>query len=241
MFDIKVGVPFLSQLHAEAERLIVRMAEDRLIVKGYEYVSVPSLLKKETFDRQAHITWNQVTRIENYRSDEIGLSGSAEQGILEMYTNSFMLKPLKLFATNQCFRDEPLLEGLKSVREFKKVEQFSFCKPEDSSSVFEEFLANHTQLMSDLGLKYRWMDQTNLDRGYHKKKIDVEVLTSSFGWLETCSCAWFGTEQADRFNIAGPANNTVSCTMAALPRLLIPMIEIFGNNKMLTQIKKVII
>ena len=125
MFDIRIGVPFLDSVHAEAERLLLREAENRLDKLGYQYVSVPSLLRKETFERQAHITWQQVTKIENYRADEIGLSGSAEQGILEMFTGQFLLRPVKLYSNNQCFRDEPVLQGLKSVREFKKVEQFA--------------------------------------------------------------------------------------------------------------------
>ena len=85
--------------------------------------------------------------------------------------------------------------------------------------------------MDLLDIKYRVVDVTDRDPGYHIKKYDIEIETKQFGWMETHSCSYFGTEQSKRFNITG-ANHTISNTGIASPRILIPFIE--DENKSVT-------
>ncbi|MNR40287.1 Serine--tRNA ligase [compost metagenome] len=78
--------------------------------------------------------------------------------------------------------------------------------------------------MEKYDIEYRTIDVTKKDYGYHKKKIDIEVLTKKYGWMETHSCSYFGIEQSSKYNITG-ANHTLSNTGVATPRILIPLIE----------------
>ena len=65
---------------------------------------------------------------------------------------------------------------------------------------------------------------TEKDEGYHLEKKDVEVLTETYGWMETHSCSYFGHEQTRRFDIGG-GMTTISNTAIASPRILVPFLE----------------
>lgn len=45
--------------------------------------------------------------------------------------------------------------GLFRVHQFEKIEQFIFCKPEDSWKHFDEMIAASEEFYKSLGLPYR--------------------------------------------------------------------------------------
>jgi seryl-tRNA synthetase len=92
---------------------------------------------------------------------------------------------------------------------------------------------NQIGFLKNNNIEYRLVDVTNTDKGYHKKKVDIEIFTKKYGWLETHSCSYFGDEQVKRFDIKGNIH-TLSNTGVASPRILIPFLE--KDNK--TTIKK---
>lgn len=108
-----------------------------------------------------------------------------------------------LFSFNECFRNEKSLDVLERLREFKKLEQYCFCKKENADKCFDELLNNSIEFLKQHNIKYRVVDKTNNDIGYHIKKYDIEVFTKKYGWMETYSCTYFGDEQAKRLNIKG--------------------------------------
>ena len=161
--------------------------------------------------------------------DRQALFGSAEQGFLEYFQNGEVKDELFLFSFNECFRNEQNLNGMKSLREFKKLEQYCFCKPENANKCFNELLNNSIEFLEKHNIEYRVVDRTKDDLGYHIKKYDIEVKTEMFGWLETHSCTYFGDEQTKRLNIKGGLH-TISNTGIASPRILIPFIERINKN-----------
>lgn len=186
---------------------------------AYTYLSVPSLVQRSTIERQGAIPWDWTLKVVGDQA----LSGSAEQGILEHFADQ-EVAPKRYWAHNQCFRNEDHYEGWLRLREFRKTELFSFCHEKQWETEFEALLSTATRFLKELDLTYRVVDKTKDDPGYHVQKYDVEVLTKTYGWIETHSCSYFGEEQSRRFGITG-ATHTLSNTGLASPRILIPLLE----------------
>lgn len=216
---IRNGVFFPDKKISALEKRLFDDMESRMVEAGFQYLSVPSLVTKGTYERQGVVPWEKVFRVD----DNFALAGSAEQGILEMFMDQFMTEEL-YYAKNQCFRAEKSYEGMKRLREFIKLEQFVFSHPLNSDRHFQMILDLSTGFLRDHGIKYRVVDVTKRDEGYHHKKYDVEVLTNTYGWMETHSCSYFGREQVERFGIKGEVE-TLSNTGIASPRILVPFLE----------------
>jgi seryl-tRNA synthetase len=151
------------------------------------------------------------------------LAGSAEQGILEYFAGTKGV-PCKLYAENSCFRVEEDYEGLIRCKEFRKLEQFAFCSPNRWKETFGDLLNTAMTFLMQYDIEFRLRDCTEEDPGYHHHKVDIEVKTEQYGWMETHSCSYFADEQVKRFGITGGCH-TISNTGIASPRILIPFIE----------------
>lgn len=217
---VKNGLVYLDYDLSLLERNLFIEFENMLLEKGYKYLSLPSAGSWSTVEKQGVVTTDYSLGIDETHA----LFGSAEQGILEYFENKEVNEELLLFADNQCFRNEAHLNGLKTLKEFKKIEQFCFCREENAEKYFNELLNNSISFLEKHNIKYRIVDKTKEDKGYHYKKYDIEVKTKMYGWMETHSCTYFKDEQVKRFNITG-GMHTISNTGIASPRILIPFIE----------------
>ena len=115
----------------------------------------------------------------------------------------------------------------KNIKNFRF--QYVFCKENEWKDYFDLLIENGVNVLKHFDIKYRIVNVTDRDTGYHIKKYDIEVLTKTYGWMETHSCTYFGLEQSKRYNIKG-SNHTLSCTGIATPRVLIPIIERITNQ-----------
>lgn len=216
----KDGIYYLDYELSKLEFDLFREFEDMLLKKGYKYLSLPSAGSWDVIEKQEVVTKEYSLGIDERQA----LFGSAEQAFLEYFQNSKVDEELYLFSINECFRNEKKLEGLQRLREFKKLEQFCFCKKENVETAFNELLNNSIEILKRHNIEYRVVDKTREDPGYHLKKYDIEVKTKKYGWMETHSCTYFGEEQTKRLNIKGGLH-TISNTGIASPRILIPFIE----------------
>jgi seryl-tRNA synthetase len=222
----KNGIYYLSPQWALTERRLLQGCIDFLLERGFEYWQVPSSVTTQTYARQGISDDNGPILGQRIGKSDLRLAGSAEQGILQMLSGQNITAPLRVCAHNTCFRDEPAYEGLKRVREFQKVEQYMCVAKDEQEEAFEELLNNALEYMKSWGItRYRVVDKTREDPGYHEKKLDIEVWTKTYGWMETHSCSRFGVHQATRYDIAGEYRYTLSNTGAATPRLLVPLME----------------
>lgn len=218
-FQVKDGIYNLDFKLSNLEKKLFNKFSDKLENKGFQYLSIPSSIYRETLIKQDVITLDGTYHVDKTHC----LSGSSEQGILQYFQNKEVI-PMKIYAQNQCFRVEDKYDQLIHLKEFIKIEQFCFCNKEDWENNFEILLNNSTEFLADCGIQYRVKDVTNEDLGYHIKKCDIEIYTKKYGWIESHSCTYFCEEQTKRFNISG-ANHTISNTGIASPRILIPFIE----------------
>lgn len=219
-YNVKDGIYYLDENLSKLEFNLFREFEDMLLKKGYKYLSLPSAGSWEVIDRQEIVTREQSLGIDERQA----LFGSVEQGFLEYFMDKEVNEEQCYFSINECFRKEQHLDGLIKLREFKKLEQYCFCKKENAEKYFNELLNNSTNFLKKYNIEYRIIDKTMDDPGYHFKKYDIEVKTKKYGWLETHSCTYFKDEQTKRLGIKGGLH-TISNTGIASPRILIPFIE----------------
>lgn len=213
------GYYALSEKLAEVERRAINACIDAAAARGFSYISVPSLVSAETVALQE-------IGVEPHKVDDRAvLSGSAEQGILQLLSRRTITGEFKLCAFNHCFRREDALDRLYRLTEFKKVELFVACKTDNWERRFDECLHFAEDMAKLVGADCTRISDTVSDPGYHIKKMDVEVLTKAHGWIEVCSCSYFGKEQMMRMEIGGRDYCTISCTGLAVPRALIPVFE----------------
>lgn len=219
-YNVKDGIYYLNEKYSKLEFELFRDFEDSLLRKGYIYLSLPSAGSWEVINRQEVVNKSQTLYIDERQA----LFGSAEQGFLEYFMDKEVNHECCYFSINECFRKEEQLDSLVRLREFKKLEQYCFCKPENADKYFNELLNNSIEFLKKYNIEYRVVDKTIEDTGYHIKKYDIEVKTKKYGWLETHSCTYFGDEQTKRLGIKG-GMHTISNTGIASPRILIPFME----------------
>lgn len=219
-YQVKDGIYYLDEQLSKIEFDYFKEFSEMLLEKGYTYLSLPSAGSWDVIEKQEVVTKEYSLGIDERQA----LFGSAEQGFLEYFQNQEVTEEKLLFSFNECFRNEQELDGLVRLREFKKLEQYCFCKEENSEKYFQELLNNSINFLEKHNIEYRVVDKTKDDPGYHIKKYDIEVKSKKYGWLETHSCTYFGEEQTKRLNIKGGLH-TISNTGIASPRILIPIIE----------------
>jgi len=116
--------------------------------------------------------------------------------------------PQKFVGVSPCFRKEIGSHGIDEkgifrVHQFNKVEQFIFCKPEDSWKFHEELIKNSEELFKKLKLPYRVVSICTGDIGtVAAKKYDLEVyMPREKAYKEVVSCSNCTSYQAVRLNI----------------------------------------
>lgn len=215
-YNMENGIYNLDFALSKIEKKLFDEFSDMLEKKGFQYLSIPTSISWDTFLKQGAVA-------NTLSYDEHVLGGSAEQGILEYFSNK-EVNLMKIYAKNTCFRKEEQYRDAIRLKEFIKLEQFCFCNENQWEENFELLLTNATNFLTEKDIKHRVIDVTKKDSGYHIRKYDIEIYSVKHGWVESHSCSYFGTNQSERFNITG-ANHTISNTGLASPRILIPYIE----------------
>jgi seryl-tRNA synthetase len=129
--------------------------------------------------------------------------------------------------------------GIFRTHQFNKIEQFIFCRPEESSKLLEELLENAELLLQKLGLAYRVVNVCTGDIGtVAAKKYDIEAwMPAQNGYREVVSCSNCTDYQSRRLGIkyrekegAAPKNfvHTLNSTAIATGRTIVAILE---NNQ----------
>ncbi|MEM4257418.1 MAG: aminoacyl--tRNA ligase-related protein, partial [Candidatus Diapherotrites archaeon] len=127
--------------------------------------------------------------------------------------------------------------------QFNKVEQFIFCRPEQSFELHEELLANAEEIYKDLGLAYRVVNICAGDIGtVAAKKYDIEAWMPREGkYREVVSCSNCTSYQAVRSNIKFRKKldkskdyvHTLNSTAVAITRTLRAIVETYYDGNVL--------
>jgi len=204
------GFYFLKGSLVLLDMALQRYAIDLLAKKGYTPVIPPYMINRSSYEGVTDLgDFEKVM----YKIDgnDAYLIATSEHPIGAMYKDEIFEEkdlPIKLAGISPCFRREIGAHGLDTkglfrVHQFTKVEQFVFCKPDESWKLHEELLANAEEIYQNLGLPYHVVNICTGDIGtVAAKKYDIEVwMPRENAYKEVVSCSNCTSYQAVRLNI----------------------------------------
>jgi seryl-tRNA synthetase len=204
------GFYFLKGSLVLLDLALQRYALDLLAGKGFTPVIPPYMINRSSYEGVTDLSDFEKVMYK-IDGDDAYLIATSEHPIGAMYRDEIFEEkdlPLRLAGISPCFRREIGAHGLDTkglfrVHQFTKVEQFVFCKPEDSWTIHEELLANAEELFAGLGLPYHVVNICTGDIGtVAAKKYDIEVwMPRENAYKEVVSCSNCTSYQAVRLNI----------------------------------------
>jgi len=236
---------------AELDLAIQTFVIQKLIAKGFNFVQCPAMTKPQSVFDAGHFMGSDLSVMNNdvfmLTDTDRCLAGTAEIVLNSIHSDEILPEsalPIKYAGHSECFRKEAGAagrdtRGLVRFHEFHKVEQYVYCKPEQSDEMHELLLNNLCEVMEDLELPYRVIANSTGDMGFNKVKMhDVEAWVPSENmYRELGSCSSIGDFQARRTNTRYRENGTnevkfcatLNNTGIALPRAIVPVIENHQN------------
>jgi len=225
-----------------------RFALDLLMKRGYTPILPPYMMNKSSYEGVTDLSDFEDVMYKIEGEDEY-LIATSEHPMAAMYRDQIFEEkdlPVKFAGMSPCFRREIGSHGIDTkglfrVHQFNKVEQFIFCKPEDSWAYLEELLANSEEIFQQLGLPYHVVNICTGDIGtVASKKFDIEVwMPREKQYREVVSCSNCTTYQAVRLNIKSrdPKEfkdkhyiHTLNSTAVATTRTIRAILENYQNE-----------
>jgi seryl-tRNA synthetase len=195
---------------ARLELAVQRFALDTLVAKGFEPVLPPVLVREEAMVGTGWFPTEE-SNIYGVEGDDLYLVGTSEVPVAALYTGEILdleQLPLRYTAFSVCFRREAGAagkdtRGMFRVHQFNKVEQFVFCRPQDSWNEHEQLIANSEEIAQALELPYRVVTLPAGDMSAASAKTyDLEVwFPSQDSYRETASISNTTDYQARRLRI----------------------------------------
>ena len=237
---------YLKNQVAQLDMALMSFAIEELTQKGYTPIIPPYLMNRKAYEGVTALGdfADVLYKVEN---EDLYLIATSEHPMAAMYMNEVLKEqdmPLKLAGISTCFRKEAGAHGKDTrgifrTHQFNKIEQFIFCKPEDSTRLHEELLQNAEELLQKLELSYRVVNVCTGDIGtVAAKKYDIEAwMPAQDGYREVVSCSNCTDYQGRRLGIryrekegAAPKGfvHTLNSTAVATGRTIVAIIE---NNQ----------
>ena len=202
------GFNYLFNGLALMDLALQRFAIDFLLKKKYKLIQVPLMLRRKPYEGVTDLA-DFETMMYKVENEDLYLIATSEHSIASLMIGKTLNKlPLKFVAVSPCFRREIGSHGVDErglfrVHQFNKVEQFIFCKPDQSWKLHEELIKNAEELNKKLKLPYRIMNVCTGDIGtVASKKYDLEVyMPREKKYKEVASCSNCTSYQAVRLGI----------------------------------------
>ncbi|MBS3079889.1 serine--tRNA ligase [Candidatus Pacearchaeota archaeon] len=235
------GFYYIKKELALLNQALIRFAIDYMKKKKYEYIETPLMLNEISIfaSMNKEAIEESVYSINN---EDLNLIGTSEQSLLAMHSNDVLKEdelPKKYFSYSMCFRKEIGAHGINEkglwrTHQFNKIEQFVFCKPEDSEKLYKELLNTSEEILKALQLPYRVIEICSGDLGDWKyRSHDFEVFRPTIkeygevGSLSNCT-----DYQARKVNIKvidkhgnRKIVHTLNNTVLATSRIMVAIIE----------------
>lgn len=221
---------------------LIKFALDFIDLKGFRLIQPPYMMRRDAIGGAVALTdfEDVIYKIEG---EDLYLLATAEHGLLAQHMDEILdgkSLPLRYAGVSPCFRKEAGAhgrdtKGIFRIHQFEKVEQFVFCKPEDSWQEHEKLIANAEQLFQELKIPYRVVNVCTGDLGtVAAKKYDLEAWLPGQGkYREVVSCSNCTSYQAVRSKIRfrdrpdEPTKwvHTLNSTLIATERALVAIME----------------
>lgn len=238
------GFYYLKNELALLNQALIRFTIDFMRKKGYEYIETPLMLNEKSIFASMDKSAIE-TSVYSIKGEDLHLIGTAEQSLLAMHSEQILNEselPKKYFSYSMCFRKEIGAHGINEkglwrTHQFNKVEQFIFCKPEDSEKLYDELMKNSEEILKALELPYRIIEMCSGDLSDWKfRSADLEIYrptTKTYGEVMSLSnCTDYQARKLDIKCIDEKGNkrilHTLNNTAMATSRILVALLE---NNQ----------
>jgi seryl-tRNA synthetase len=241
------------------EQAIIRFGIDSMVKKGYTLIAPPLMLKKEFYKGVTAIgdfeeslykvaDPNEAAPQKGYEktAEDLYLIATSEHPIAALHANQTLKSsdlPLKYVGISPCFRREAGsrskdTKGIFRVHHFYKIEQYIFCKPEDSPKYFDELLANSEDIIQKLKMPYRVLEFCTGGIGtVASRKNDVEAyMQHQKAYRELGSCSnctdWQSVRLDIKYDDKGERRyvHTLNSTLLATTRTIVAIAENYLNE-----------
>ncbi len=244
-----------------------RFALDEMVKKGYTPVQTPYLMKKEyykgvtglgDFEDALYLSGRPKEAAgDTENEEELFLIATSEHPMAAMHAEELLPAkdlPIKYVGVSPCFRREAGThgkdtKGIFRVHQFDKVEQFIFCKEEESWKMYDELLANEEEIVQKLGIPYRVLEMCTGDIGVvAAKKIDLE------GWFpgqqkyreltSASNCTdWQSLRLDIKYDDKGVRKyvHTLNATAISIERMITAIAENYANSDGTITVPKVLV
>lgn len=230
------------------EHALVKFAVTKLINKKFELLYVPDILPKSCIEACGMKTNNvhsQVYHVHDNWAEDLCLSGTSEIAVANFLSSKifdYKSLPLKFCAVSRCYRAEANKhqkeKGIFRVHQFTKVEMFGVTANEtgeESEELLHEFIKIQEEIFLELGLYFKIIEMPPYELSlpaYHKYDMEAWIPTQKiFGEISSASnCTDYQSRRLNIRYFLSPSNehkfcHTVNGTAAAIPRLLITILE----------------
>jgi len=239
---------FLKNEMVKLSMALANFATDYLIKEGYTVVQPPFMIRRDAMEGAVILSDFEETiyKIEN---EDLYMIGTSEHPLASMHMNEILNGknlPIRYGGISTCFRKEAGahgkdMKGLFRVHQFEKVEQFVFCKPEESWKEHERLLQITEKFYEILEIPFRTIILCSGDLGkVSAKTYDIEAwFPAQNSYREICSCSNCTDYQARSLRIRYRNNpndqtslvHTLNSTLVAIQRTLVAILENYQTVK----------
>ena len=231
---------YLKREIVKLNMAIINFALDNLNKKGFILMQPPFMLNGSSLNSALPLAAfeEMIYKIEN---EDLYLIGTAEHALNAYYIDENIPAedlPIRLAGVSTCFRKElgshgKDTKGIFRVHQFEKIEQFVFCKPEDSWKEFDLILNNSKDLLKKLKIPFRFVVLSSQDMGkVPTKTIDFECWfpnQKEYRELGSCSnCLDYQSRRSNtKYEEKGSRNYvyTLNNTAIATERMITCIVE----------------
>ncbi|MBT4175752.1 MAG: serine--tRNA ligase [Thaumarchaeota archaeon] len=224
---------------------LTAFALDFVSGKNYNLIQPPYMINRQSMEG-AVIADDFEDVIYKVQDEDLFLIGTSEHAIASMYYDEILEGskiPLRYASISPCFRKEAGAhgkdqKGIFRVHQFEKIEQFIFCRPEESWEEHEKMIKNTEEFYQQLEIPYRLMLLSSGDMGkVSAKTYDIEAwMAGQNAYREIVSCSNCIDYQSRRLKIRfrDKSNedtkyiHTLNSTLIAIERTMVAILE---NNQ----------
>ncbi len=223
------------------DQALLQFSLDYMVKQGFTAVFPPYMMHRDAYEGVTDLG-DFETVMYKVDGEDLFLIATSEHPIGALYKDEIIddaQLPLTFAGISACFRREigahgVDTKGLFRMHQFNKVEQFVFCRPEESWTWHEKIRANGEAIYRALEIPYRVVSVCTGDIGtVAAKKYDIEAWYPRQGkYREVISCSNCTDYQARRLNIrAGKVGgqkfvpHTLNSTAMATSRGLVAILE----------------
>jgi len=238
------------------DQALLSFAMDYMVKQGFTAVFPPYMMHRDAYEGVTDLG-DFETVMYKVDGEDLFLIATSEHPIGALYKDEIIDEgqlPLAFAGISACFRREigghgVDTKGLFRMHQFNKIEQFVFCRPEESWTWHEKIRANGEAIYRALEIPYRVVNVCTGDIGtVAAKKYDIEAWYPRQGkYREVISCSNCTDYQARRLNIrAGKVGgdkfypHTLNSTAMATSRGLVAILENYQNADGTVSVPKVL-